>query len=97
MEGGKRRIDLVTDYVRIEIASALKREIPVIPVLVEGGRMPDPESVPEELRDLALKTGMSRGSAPIVKFAAQETWWLYSPELFPNALFLQTAVASLVK
>src|SRR5262249_21476273 len=32
-EKGRRKIDLPRDYVRIELASALKRDIPVIPLL----------------------------------------------------------------
>src|SRR5262245_58407928 len=32
---GKRRIDNPDDYVHVEVASALERNIPVIPVLVE--------------------------------------------------------------
>src|ERR1700693_4323311 len=33
-QNGRRRLDSDKDYVRIELASALKRDIPVIPVLV---------------------------------------------------------------
>ena len=39
-EAGTRRIDLWNDFVRIEIASALKQGKIVIPVLVERARMP---------------------------------------------------------
>jgi TIR domain len=35
-EAGIRRVDLPDDFVRLEIASALERKIPVIPVLVEA-------------------------------------------------------------
>lgn len=55
---GKRRIEQANDYVRIEIATALKRGIPVIPVLVEGGEIPPPESIPEDVRDLAYRQGI---------------------------------------
>ncbi len=37
---GARRLDDPTDLVRLEIATALERGIPVIPVLVQGARMP---------------------------------------------------------
>jgi TIR domain len=39
-EEGKRRLDNSDDFVRIEIASALKRWIRVIPVLVDGASIP---------------------------------------------------------
>src|SRR3954447_25681080 len=38
------------DWVRVEIASALKRRIRVIPVLVERATMPSAEHLPEDLQ-----------------------------------------------
>ena len=43
---GKRRLDNPDDFVRIEIATALKREIRVIPVLVDGTSMPRSTTFP---------------------------------------------------
>jgi TIR domain len=43
-----------TDYVRIEVASALSRGILVIPVLVEHASLPAPLDLPEEIRSLVL-------------------------------------------
>ena len=43
-------LDDPNDWVRIETAAALRRNILVVPVLVEGARLPDPASLPEELR-----------------------------------------------
>jgi hypothetical protein len=37
---GRRRRDGPEDLVRLEIAAALRRDIPVIPVLVQGAAMP---------------------------------------------------------
>lgn len=54
-EEGARRLDDPADFVRIETAAALKRDIPVIPVLVRGARMPLAEQLPEDLRDLAYR------------------------------------------
>ena len=51
-EKGQRRLDSDRDYVRIEIASALKREIPVIPVLVNGAVMPPEGDLPDDLKPL---------------------------------------------
>jgi len=57
-EGGRRRLDDPLDFVRLETASALKRDIPVIPVLVQRGRMPRPEELPEDLKDLAYRNAV---------------------------------------
>ncbi len=54
---GKRRLDDPSDFVRLETASALKRDIPVIPVLVHGAQMPRPEELPDDLKDLAYRNG----------------------------------------
>jgi len=39
-EDGNRRLDNANDFIRLEIATALKRGIRVIPVLVDGASMP---------------------------------------------------------
>jgi len=57
-ERGARRLDDPSDFVRIETASALKRDIPVIPVLVRGAKMPTAEQLPEELKELAYRNCM---------------------------------------
>src|SRR5262245_64105258 len=49
---GTRRLENPTDFVRQEIAAALKRNIPVIPVLVQGAQVPQPERLPDDLKDL---------------------------------------------
>jgi len=51
-EGGERRLDNPKDFVRIEIETALARNIRVIPVLVNGARMPREQDLPETLRAL---------------------------------------------
>lgn len=51
-EKGRRKLELPRDYVRIELASALKREIPVIPLLVNGAAMPLEDDLPEDLKSL---------------------------------------------
>src|ERR1700680_2607574 len=57
-DAGRRRLDDPLDFVRLETASALKRDIPVIPVLVRGGRMPGAARLPGELTDLAYRNGV---------------------------------------
>ena len=54
---GNRRLNSPTDFVRQEIAAALKRNIPVTPVLVHGAQMPAPEQLPDDLKDLAFRNG----------------------------------------
>jgi hypothetical protein len=54
-ENGERRLDDPGDFVRVETASALKRDIPVIPVLVRGAKMPRRDQLPNELKDLAYR------------------------------------------
>jgi len=54
-ENGRRRLDEPRDHLRIEVESALERDIPVIPVLVQGAVVPDPEKLPESLRPLAYR------------------------------------------
>lgn len=55
---GKTRLEAPRDFVRIEIESALKRQIPVIPVFVRGARMPAAERLPTSLQDLSYRHGL---------------------------------------
>ena len=55
---GKRRLDDSNDVVRFETASALRRDIPVIPVLLQGARMPRAEDLPDDLKDLAFRNSV---------------------------------------
>ncbi len=48
-DAGERRIDEPGDFVRIEIEAALSRDVRVIPVLVDGGRMPSVSQLPASL------------------------------------------------
>jgi len=53
-DGTSRRLDDPEDYVRLEIATALKRpEVRVIPILVDDADMPGPKDLPADLFDLA--------------------------------------------
>jgi len=54
---GGRRLDSPTDFVRLETAAALRRDIPVVPILVRGAQMPKPDQLPEDLKDLAYRNG----------------------------------------
>jgi len=52
---GRRRLEDADDYVRMEIAAALNRNIRVIPVLVEGSQMPTATELPEALSALTRR------------------------------------------
>lgn len=54
-EKGARRLDDPNDFVRMEIAAALKRNIPVIPVRVGGALMPPEAELPGNLKALAMR------------------------------------------
>jgi len=57
-EKSHRRLFRDDDYVRREIATALARNIPVIPVLVRGATMPSPDSLPPDLAQLSFRNAI---------------------------------------
>ena len=69
---GQRRLDSPDDFVRMEVATALRsKDVRVIPVRVRGAEMPAFEDLPEELRSLtrrnALQLNHDRWNADIDK------------------------------
>jgi hypothetical protein len=68
-QDGQRRLDDPDDFVRLEIEAALARSVRVIPVLVEGARMPSGDELPASLAKLArrqaLELSPSRGDLDI--------------------------------
>jgi hypothetical protein len=56
-EGG-RRLDNPNDYVVIETAAALERDVRVIPVLIDGARMPLAHELPDRLRGLTRRNAV---------------------------------------
>lgn len=55
---GNRRLDKPEDFVRLEIESALRRKIRVIPALVSGAIMPSSTDLPESLKSLSRRQGI---------------------------------------
>ena len=55
---GRRRLDDPNDFVRLEIEAALTRNVRVIPILVDGSRMPHAEEVPASLAGLARRQAL---------------------------------------
>jgi hypothetical protein len=52
---GRRKLDSPEDFVRMEIATALRRGIPVVPTLVAGAAMPAAADLPDDLSKLARR------------------------------------------
>ncbi len=88
-ETGKRRLDNPDDFIVIEIGTALTRNIPVVPVLVDGARMPKASELPDSLKPLARRqaiqvrhTNFSSDAEALVKrlrealgYHSPERWW----------------------
>jgi CheY-like chemotaxis protein len=55
---GRRRLDDSNDYVRVEIAAALQRDIPVIPILVDHAPVPRANELPDDISSLSLRNGL---------------------------------------
>lgn len=54
-KNGGSRMSNEADPVRVEVETALKRNIPIIPVLVGGMRMPEVGELPASLKDFAYR------------------------------------------
>jgi hypothetical protein len=57
-EESNRRLDDPNDFVRIEIGRALQRDIPVIPILLNGTKIPRADQLPPELQELTLRSAL---------------------------------------
>ena len=55
---GNRRLDDPQDYVRLEIETALNKNILVIPILLQGAFMPSGNALPDTLRDLSMRNAI---------------------------------------
>src|SRR5262249_20655054 len=54
----KRRLDDPNDFVRVEIGAALQRDIPVIPILLDGVEIPRADQLPDDLKELAVRNAL---------------------------------------
>jgi hypothetical protein len=57
-EKGERRLDKPEDYVRLEVETALKRQIRLIPILVDPAQMPHADELPPSLALLARRNAV---------------------------------------
>ncbi len=62
-ESGQRRLENPEDLVRLEIATALERDIRVIPVLVQGAQMPVATDLPKVLTALTRRNSVEVSDA----------------------------------
>ncbi len=62
-EDGRRRLDDPNDFVRLEIEAALTRNVRVIPILVEGARMPRAVELPASLARLVRRQALELSPA----------------------------------
>jgi len=56
---GARRLDSATDFVRLEVEESLGRNIPVVPVLVQGATMPRAEDLPPSMASLTTRQAVT--------------------------------------
>jgi formylglycine-generating enzyme required for sulfatase activity len=59
--GKRRRLENPNDFVRLEIVTALNRNVRVIPVLVGGAIMPYENEMPDDLRALCRRNALEIG------------------------------------
>lgn len=57
-ESGHRRLDNPNDFVRLEIEAAITRQVRIVPVLVEGARMPQATELPPSMANLARRQAL---------------------------------------
>src|SRR5215471_2734228 len=57
-ESGRRRLENPDDFVAVEIAAALARDIRVIPILVDDARMPKADKLPDPIKLLARRNAV---------------------------------------
>lgn len=55
---GNRRLDNPRDYIRLEVGTALTKNITVIPVLLQGVSIPSGSDLPEKLYDLSRRNAI---------------------------------------
>jgi TPR repeat protein len=63
-DSGARRLLNPTDFVRLELEASLARDIPVVPVLLDGAAPPRPDELPESLQPICYRHAIAIGDDP---------------------------------
>jgi hypothetical protein len=57
-DGGANRLQEESDPVRVEVETALRRRVPLIPILIGATKMPSAEQLPPGLKDFAFRNAV---------------------------------------
>jgi TIR domain len=57
-DDGNRKLDHPDDFVRVELGIALARDIPVVPILLDGAKIPKAARLPDDLKELSFRSGL---------------------------------------
>ena len=57
-KAGNLRLQSPTDLVRLELASALRHGLVVIPVLMGGAKMPEADALPSDIREIVFRKAL---------------------------------------
>src|SRR5712664_203662 len=58
-DSGRVRISDENDWVHIEIAAALAKKVPLVPLLIDGTKMPQAEELPEDIRNFVFRAALN--------------------------------------
>ena len=102
---GVRRLDREDDPVRREIAAALEARVPVIPLLVQGAQAPEPDTLPDSLKQLSRLSmlpveerfwdaGMEELSRRLTPLVTRRGWVTKRVKVIAGMTFLVAAVTA---
>jgi hypothetical protein len=57
-QGGTERMQEESDPVRVEVETALRRRVPIVPVLIGNTKMPSSDQLPPSLKDFAFRNAV---------------------------------------
>lgn len=97
---GRRRLDDPNDFIRLETSTALKRDIRVVPVLLEGAQMPRLDELPDELSGLSRRQAIEishkqwEASTGNLIEALDKIYFPAAPAVTPDAVAAEGAAGS---